>query len=118
MRTVLAASLLILLAAVACGSEAPEPVATPEQTSKTTHCLSEDGHYDELITLVKEQGYDPLTFTVASSRFVGDAFGKDSIAMEFYAQTVTEGGRGNLIRHVAAGWIDHETCEAELLGIS
>ena len=30
MHTILAASLLIRLAAVACGSEAPEPVATTE----------------------------------------------------------------------------------------
>ena len=35
MRTILAASLLILLAAVACGSEAPEPVAATEPTATT-----------------------------------------------------------------------------------
>ena len=33
MRTVLAASLLVLLAAVACGAEAPEPVATTEPSA-------------------------------------------------------------------------------------
>ena len=32
-RTVIAASLLVLLAAVACGSEAPEPVATAEPSA-------------------------------------------------------------------------------------
>ena len=35
MRTILAASLLVLLAAVACGSEAPEPVAATEPTATT-----------------------------------------------------------------------------------
>ena len=33
MRTIIAASLLVLLAAVACGSEAPEPVATAEPSA-------------------------------------------------------------------------------------
>ena len=33
MRTILAASLLVLLAAVACGSEAPETVATQGSTA-------------------------------------------------------------------------------------
>ena len=36
MRTILAASLLVLLAAVACGSEAPEPVVTAEPTVGST----------------------------------------------------------------------------------
>ncbi len=35
MRTILAASLLTLIAAVACGSEAPEPVAATEPTATT-----------------------------------------------------------------------------------
>ena len=33
MRTIIAASLFILLAAVACGTETPEPVATTEPTA-------------------------------------------------------------------------------------
>ena len=33
MRTILAISLLILLAAVACGTETPEPVATTEPSA-------------------------------------------------------------------------------------
>ena len=39
MRTIIVASLLILLAAVACGSEAPEPVAATEPTTTVASSL-------------------------------------------------------------------------------
>ena len=39
MRTIIAASLLILLAAVACGTETPEPVATTEPTATVASTL-------------------------------------------------------------------------------
>ena len=39
MRTIIAASLLILLAAVACGEETPEPVATTEPTATVASSL-------------------------------------------------------------------------------
>ncbi len=39
MRTIIAASLLVLLATVACGSEAPEPVATTEPTTTVESLL-------------------------------------------------------------------------------
>ena len=79
-------------------------------------CLSEwDGNHDGFEELVRDALNDPDSMETDETRMstINEGTGKHTIIMTFRARNAF----GGMVRHTATGWVDPETCEAELLGI-
>ena len=92
------------------------PTADPE-AYKGFHCLSPwDGNHDGLERLVKRNLNDPDSMKTYETKIApSGSYGQNdhAIRMQFGARNAF----GGMVRHTAHGWVDHETCEAELLSI-
>ena len=94
---------------VACGSSSEE---TAEEHRKGFHCLDPwDGNHNGLEALIRDQLNDPGSMETHSTRITPvSAAGTHTVLMDFSAANAF----GGMVRNTAYGWVDHETCEAEL----
>ena len=109
--------ILVVLAGltVACGQSEEEQLAEErakeEERRQGFHCLSPwDGNHDGLEALVRNHLNDPdsmETYSTVIGPVVND---EHRIKMEFGADNAF----GGTVRHVAIGFVDHDSCEATL----
>ncbi len=110
-RILLLALLALTMATLACGQSEEDKQATAEERRQGFHCLSAwDGNHDGLETLVKQHLNDPSSMETHQTLISPVVDGTHRIKMEFGAANAF----GGMVRHVAIGYIDHETCEATL----
>lgn len=86
-----------------------------EEQRKGFHCLSPwDGNHDGLEALVRDQLKDPSSMETHGTRISPvNSLGRHTVIMDFGARN----SFGGMVRQTATGWVDNETCEAELLAI-
>jgi hypothetical protein len=102
---------LVLLASIACGQSDEDKATKVEERRQGFHCLSDwDGNHDGLEALVRTQLNDPSSMETYNTGIGQVVNGQHRIEMEFGARNAF----GGMVRGVALGWVDHETCEATL----
>ena len=96
--------------------EATKAAEEAEDRRKGFHCLSKwDGNHEGLEALVRDQLNDPGSKETYSTKIAPvNNLGKHGIIMDFGARNAF----GGMVRSTAMGWINSETCEAELTSIS
>ena len=104
-----------LVAAIASGALAAcDSGPSEEDREQGFHCLDPwDGNQIGLEDLVRPLLNDPGSMETHETRIgkVGASVtGKHRIIMDFGARNAF----GGMVRNTAYGWVDHETCEAEL----
>ena len=91
-----------------------ETAEEQEARRKGFHCLSEwDGHHDGMNELIKAELNDPSSLDVHTTSIGPETGGFHQLKVDFSARNAF----GGMVRHVASGIVDHETCEAGLIGI-
>ena len=69
---------------------------------------------DGLEALVRDQLKDPSSMEAHETRiWPVNSLGRHEVVMDFGARN----SFGGMVRHTATGWVDNETCEAELLAV-
>ena len=119
MRKVLGLAVLavVAMAAGACGVSEAEQAERAEERRQGFHCLSAwDGNHNGLEGLVRAELEDPGSMATYSTRIapVDTVTNRHTIIMDFGARNTF----GGMARNTAVGWIDHDSCEAELLSIN
>ena len=123
MLAVSALLLVVIIAGIATSGGGSEDAETKTQDAKDAdemrkgfHCLSPwDGNHDGLEALVRHQLNDPGSMETLETRITPvDNFGDHFIITEFTAKNAF----GGVVRHVADGIVDNETCEATLSAIN
>ena len=103
----------------------PTPTSVPVKTEelptmnadqrKGFHCLSAwDGNHEGMEALIRDQLNDPGSMETVETRIAPVLGGKHLVQLECTAKNAF-GGR---VRHVAHGYVDNATCEAELTNIN
>lgn len=83
--------------------------ATATHRHQGFHCLSAwDGHSRQMNALIKTYLNDPSSMEVHSTRIAPESDGSHLIIVDFGAKNAL----GGMVRNIARGLVDHETCEA------
>ena len=89
--------------------EAVKTTATATHRYQGFHCLSAwDGHSRQMNALIKTYLNDPSSMEVHSTRITPEVDGTHVVIVDFGAKNAL----GGVVRNIARGLVDHETCEA------
>ena len=89
--------------------EAVKATATATHRYQGFHCLSAwDGHSRQMNALIKTYLNDPSSMEVHSTRITPEVDGTHVVIVDFGAKNAL----GGVVRNIARGLVDHETCEA------
>ena len=89
--------------------EAVKATATATHRYQGFHCLSAwDGHSRQMNALIKTYLNDPSSMEVHSTRVTPEVDGTHVVIVDFGAKNAL----GGVVRNIARGLVDHETCEA------
>ena len=89
--------------------EAVKATATATHRYQGFHCLSAwDGHSRQMNALIKTYLNDPSSMELHSTRVTPEVDGTHVVIVDFGAKNAL----GGVVRNIARGLVDHETCEA------